>query len=189
MIHDTNKIGLYWERIPNYEQRSRCQKCDGITESLEHIMTECEASGQKIIWKLAAETLASRNVDILNLSIGDIMGSTMAQFKGTDGKPNTALNRLYTIIMTESMYLIWLLRCEWVLDHGGNPEKIMQDTQVTIRWQYRVNRRIRLDQTMATKKAHKWKKVDKKAGSRYLERHLGTRGRPPRRLDQNARGF
>ena len=92
VIHDTNKIGQYWERIPNYEHRSRCQKCDGTTESLEHIMTECEASGQKQVWKLATESLASRNIDTSTLSIGDIMGCAMPQFKKTDGKPDTALN-------------------------------------------------------------------------------------------------
>ena len=64
--------------------------------------------------------------------------------------------------MTESMYLVWLLRCEWVLDHGCNPEKIHPDSHIKKRWQYQINRRIRLDQTMATKKTHKWKKVDKR---------------------------
>ncbi|KJA14866.1 hypothetical protein HYPSUDRAFT_149860, partial [Hypholoma sublateritium FD-334 SS-4] len=138
---------------------------------LEHIMIECEASGQKQIWRLATETLAQRNIDITTLSIGEIMGCAMPQYKNSDKKPDTALDRLYTIIMTESMYLIWLIQCEWVLDHGGDQEKINSDSQITARWKQRINRRIRLDQTMATKRAHKWKKVDKKL---VLETWRGT---------------
>ena len=49
-MHNAYKIGKYWEHIVGYESRALCPKCRSI-ESMEHILTECEASGQHEIWK------------------------------------------------------------------------------------------------------------------------------------------
>ncbi|KJA14737.1 hypothetical protein HYPSUDRAFT_150023, partial [Hypholoma sublateritium FD-334 SS-4] len=68
---------------------------------------------------------------------------------------------LYTIILTESMYLIWLLRCKWRMDKGSDPASLHSTAEITRRWRARINRRIKLDQAMATRKAHKWKKLSR----------------------------
>ena len=54
-MHKVYKCGSYWDNIPNHEQRAKCPVCQ-TEKSMEHILTECDAPGQKIIWKLA-ETL------------------------------------------------------------------------------------------------------------------------------------
>ncbi|KNZ79180.1 hypothetical protein J132_11175 [Termitomyces sp. J132] len=46
--HNAYKIGNYWEKIPGYEHRGWCPKCN-TTKSMEHILTECKASGQRQI--------------------------------------------------------------------------------------------------------------------------------------------
>ncbi|KAF8867640.1 ribonuclease H-like domain-containing protein, partial [Infundibulicybe gibba] len=53
-MHNAYKCGNYWNNIPGYEQRAWCQLC-GTVESMEHILTECQASGQETLWKLAEE--------------------------------------------------------------------------------------------------------------------------------------
>lgn len=40
-MHGAFKIGKYWENIENYEHRAVCPACDQATESMEHILTEC----------------------------------------------------------------------------------------------------------------------------------------------------
>ena len=105
----------------------------------------------------------------------------MLQPKDADGQPNTALNRLYTIIMTESMYLIWL-QCEWMLDHGSEREKIIPKSDSQVQQDGNI-RQARLKFTQ-------WpQRESTKTGVRDLERYFGTRGRPPQRLCRNVRGF
>ncbi|KAF8191386.1 ribonuclease H-like protein [Pholiota molesta] len=160
LIHGSLRIGPYWEKIPQYEFRALCPECHEL-ESMEHIQTECQASGQETIWQLAQALLRKRGIDFDDLRIGDIAGATIPNFKLPGGNQNAPLNRLYKIIMTESLYLIWLLRCEWRIDREEDPEKIHKPDEIVSRWRHRINRRIKLDQAMATKSAYKWKKITK----------------------------
>ncbi|EEB96676.1 hypothetical protein MPER_04149, partial [Moniliophthora perniciosa FA553] len=54
--HDAYMVGDKWLR-KNFQnevqERAYCQYCNGKLESMEHIMTECEAPGQDLIWSLA----------------------------------------------------------------------------------------------------------------------------------------
>jgi hypothetical protein len=40
--------------IPNYKQRAIRLKC-GVPDIMDHIFTNCDAPGQKIIWDLAKQ--------------------------------------------------------------------------------------------------------------------------------------
>jgi hypothetical protein len=54
-FHDAYMVGSNWLRpgfAPEYQERSECKSCHK-TETMEHILTECEAPGQKEIWALA----------------------------------------------------------------------------------------------------------------------------------------
>ena len=51
-LHNAHKCGKFWEKIPNFEQRSICPSCK-IEESMEHILLECIAPGQATIWNIA----------------------------------------------------------------------------------------------------------------------------------------
>ncbi|KAF9486419.1 hypothetical protein BDN70DRAFT_11436 [Pholiota conissans] len=84
--------------------------------------------------------------------MGKVLSSAIHNFKNSQGKPDTALNRLYAIIMTESLYTIWLLRCEWKMDLEEDTHKLHTKPEISARWQRCTNRRIRLDQTITTKK-------------------------------------
>ena len=53
-LHNAHKIGSYWENIPDWEHR--CEP--NATDSLKHIMLECEAD---LIWPLAKEMWELRN--------------------------------------------------------------------------------------------------------------------------------
>ena len=45
VMHNAYKVGKYWTNIPSCEQRAQCHACEGVEESMEHILTECRASG------------------------------------------------------------------------------------------------------------------------------------------------
>ncbi|KAL0564077.1 hypothetical protein V5O48_017979, partial [Marasmius crinis-equi] len=75
-MHDAYKVGEYWEGKDNLEHRGICHKC-GVTETMERILTECEAPGQKEIWSIARKLWMERNnsPEWKEPSIGSILAS------------------------------------------------------------------------------------------------------------------
>lgn len=54
-IHSTYKIRDFWENIPNFENRGRCELC-GEPKNMEHILLECDKSlASKVIWGAAKD--------------------------------------------------------------------------------------------------------------------------------------
>lgn len=60
-MHNTFKTGEYWEKIPHYKIQSKCHVCDA-TEDMNHILTECEATGQETIWRLTRKLCERRDL-------------------------------------------------------------------------------------------------------------------------------
>lgn len=105
ILHDAYKVGDHWLSIPEYEHRARCVTCQ-CSETREHILTECNAPGRRLVWKMAQEIWQKGGKNWPNITIGIILGSGMANFKGEGTQETLGLNRLFTIIITESAYLI-----------------------------------------------------------------------------------
>jgi hypothetical protein len=68
----------------------------------------------------------------------------MADFKTKEGKPQQGKNRLYRILMSESAFLIWKLRCERRITKEDNPEKFHSETEIHNRWVATINSRLNL---------------------------------------------
>lgn len=64
------------------------------------------------MWLLAREFWTRKHPDWPDISMGLILGSGLATFKDDAGNIQLALARLYKILITESIYLIWKLRCD-----------------------------------------------------------------------------
>ncbi|KAJ7770093.1 hypothetical protein B0H16DRAFT_1777204 [Mycena metata] len=109
-LHGAHRIGKFWAHIPEMEDRATCQHC-GVVESMEHIVTECSRPGQKEIWALAETLWRKSHTTWPTVSFGGLMGAALATFPGNKEKSRGSA-RLYRILMTESMYLIWKIR--WV---------------------------------------------------------------------------
>ncbi|KAI0784354.1 ribonuclease H-like domain-containing protein [Abortiporus biennis] len=100
--------GKWWDNITNMEHRGLCPKCK-VEESMNHILTDCDALGQKIIWKLAEKLWRKRDQRWSKISTGIILACNLNEFKNRKGKISLGLNRLYRIPMSESAHLIWVL--------------------------------------------------------------------------------
>jgi len=73
-INDALRIGDFWSRIPNFEQRARCHSCDAQTESLEHILLECDHPSTKLIWTLTKRLWPADTTPWPELSLGLLLG-------------------------------------------------------------------------------------------------------------------
>jgi len=160
-MHDAFKIGKFWSRIENYEQRGICSKCES-EESMEHILTECSAPGREQIWSLANELWRKRSASDLPSEYGAILGSCLSGFKKANGKPDKGLNRLFRIIMSESVYMIWKLRCERAIAWCDDPTRVHSPHEIHNKWLQAINTRLRMDSVQTNKKIFKKKVLEAK---------------------------
>jgi len=153
-MHSAYKCGKWWARIPNMEHRQMCHVCD-IDEDLPHILTECKASGQEEIWKIAEELWNLKKLPWPKPTFGTIMSCGMASFHPEEKKNQlTGANRLYAIIVGESIQLIWQLRCKWRITHDADPEKVITKKEARERWLHAINKRLKFDCLMTDKRKY-----------------------------------
>jgi hypothetical protein len=116
---------------------------------MEHILLECSAPGQVEAWRVAKRVWQQKHETWPRLTYGTILGSSMAKFKGN--KNDSGLSRLYRIIITETAYLIWKLRCERRIRNEDNPESPYTTSEITNRWLTMMNQRLTLDRLMTNR--------------------------------------
>ena len=93
-------------KIPGYEQCATCRVC-GCDETMEYILTECQASGQATLWKLVLELLTKKGIPQCNApTFGRVLGCGLAVLCDSHNKKLVGCSRLYTIAVSESAYLI-----------------------------------------------------------------------------------
>ncbi|KAJ7763072.1 hypothetical protein B0H16DRAFT_1414371 [Mycena metata] len=139
-LHGAHRIGKFWEHIPEMGDRATCQHC-GVTESMEHILTECDRPGRAEIWALAEALWLKKYTTWPAVSFGGLMGAALAAFQGDNGKESPSTARLYRILITESMYLIWKIRCEVVISSKTS-------TEIHNRWVALMNERLEIDRNL-----------------------------------------
>ena len=168
-------VGDVWNHIPSLEHRETCSICT-TTESMEHILTQCQANANRIIWNLAKDTWPHHDTPWPEINIGLVMGTGCLNIQTNEDpqdenirRPHTimtqrAKTRLLQILISESAHLIWVLRCERTIQ-----EKTHTDDKIKARWLRKINERLTCDRITATKivrnKTHTnlvkntWKKV------------------------------
>ncbi|KAJ7141977.1 hypothetical protein C8R46DRAFT_1046559 [Mycena filopes] len=167
-LHGAHRIGKFWLHIPEMDDRANCQHC-GVLETMEHILVECPRPGRAEVWALAEKLWAQKHPNWPQISLGSILGAGLATFKNENGKtlPNTA--RLYRILISESMYLIWKLRCEVVIAEAGVAKSA---TEIHNRWVAIMNERLEIDRTLTNRA--RFGKVYSLAPSMVLDTWKGT---------------
>jgi len=120
---------------------------------MEHILTECRASGQEIIWNLAKEVWALRGLPWAKPRFGTILGCGLADFHPeNDEKVRLpGANRLYAILLSESAHQIWRMRCKWKIANEGSLEKIPTEQEIRATWIRNLNRRLQLEILLTNK--------------------------------------
>lgn len=173
-MHNAYKLGKFWDNIPGFEQRGMCPTCD-VEESIEHILLECDAPGRTQIWKLANKLWSMRSDKPLPKSYGGVLGCALAVHTKENGRPDTGLNRLFRIIMSESIHLIWKLRCERRIAGKSHPNGVIHN-----KWVRAMNTRLTLDSLSTNRKKYGSKATRAKQVLRTWEGCLQNNGELPR---------
>ncbi|KAJ7927927.1 hypothetical protein B0H13DRAFT_1860965 [Mycena leptocephala] len=146
-IHGTHRTRKYWLHIPECEERARCQHCDEI-EMMEHILLKCRRPGQAVVWQLAQEIWQKKHPTWPVLSMGSILGCGLASIRDDKGRKLPGATWLYRILVSESVYLIWKIRCDSVIGHGGES---LPETEIHNRWVSLLNERLNIDRLLTDK--------------------------------------
>lgn len=85
---------------------------------------------------------------------GAVMACAQADFRSSTGIKQTGASRLYRILISESAYLIWKLRCKRIFDPPKNGEE-MTETEIQNRWIKTINLRLKLDIAITNPKYEK----------------------------------
>ncbi|KAG6831960.1 hypothetical protein H0H93_013624, partial [Arthromyces matolae] len=155
----------HWQRAnyrPDIQERAICKHCDEL-ETMDHILTKCSATGQEEIWR-QVKALWEKKLrgTWYHPVLGTILGATLANFSFKDerGKTIKGASRLYKLLMIESAYLIWTLRCERVIQKDNEN---FTSIEVLNRWTRTINDRLSLDMGLTSpnfgKKAMRKNKV------------------------------
>ncbi|KAH9833132.1 uncharacterized protein C8Q71DRAFT_725810 [Rhodofomes roseus] len=146
--HDVYMVGSNWLR-PSYsdelQERHECKIC-GVEESIDHILTDCEAPGQEIIWELAGKLWKMKQKTWNKPLLGGILGCGSTEFKTKKGKILKGEARLHRTVISESVYLIWKLRNEQVIQAEG--DRRHSEDEITNRWLQAINDRLAIDCNM-----------------------------------------
>ncbi|KAJ7020027.1 hypothetical protein C8F04DRAFT_946324, partial [Mycena alexandri] len=135
LIHDGYKVGKHWAKIEGHEFKATCAQC-GVTETMEHILTKCDAPGQEQIWEMASELWKLKTGDELpRPTTGQIMACA------TTKKKDAGTTRLFRILISESAHLVWRLRNERVIKE--KPPASLDE--IHNRWLRTMNVRLKLD--------------------------------------------
>jgi exonuclease III len=80
-----------------------CSHC-GAVETLEHIISECKLLWREEVWKQACQLLKDADEAMTTPTFAQALVAGL-------GKQTPKRRRLGTIVITEAMYTIWILRC------------------------------------------------------------------------------
>ncbi len=154
-IHKAFMIGKKWNDIWNFEHRATCKVC-GETESMNHIIINCNAIERHLIWAKAKEMWPHDPQQWPTTTIGTVIGIgsiAIPHRRAQQGGGNNAVStrsksktRLLQILISEASHLIWVLRCERAI--RGKQHTV---PQIKARWIKAINNRLTTDRIMATK--------------------------------------
>ncbi|KAI0742775.1 hypothetical protein C8Q80DRAFT_1102100 [Daedaleopsis nitida] len=148
VMHDGYMVGHRWLKDNMSDElraRAICKRCDEV-ESMEHILFDCAANGRGTIWELLEETWELTGKRWSEPCWGNTLGAGCAAFQTADGKRDPLIESLWMTLVSESMYLIWKLRCERVIQNDGEEPSIRE---VENRWYSAIDQRLGLERKIA----------------------------------------
>ncbi|KAJ7748855.1 hypothetical protein B0H14DRAFT_2405991, partial [Mycena olivaceomarginata] len=137
----------YWIHIPECGDCAKCKDCD-VIEDLDHILTGCKSPGQEIIWKAAKTLWLEKEAAWPAVTLGTILGCGLAEFHDEKGKAKLGTQRLYRILMSESVYQIWIIRNNRVISRDSAP---VSEEEIVNKWKFSINQRLQVDKTLANR--------------------------------------
>ena len=145
VMHNAFRCGDFWSRIPGFENRALCTFC-GTTDSIDHILTECRAPGQREVWSLAAQAWTMKDLPWEHPSLPLILSVGCRTWRHPSNRRILhGATRFWRILISESAFIIWRLRCERVIQHADVATWKHSPSQISALWRHALQRRLQID--------------------------------------------
>ncbi|KAI9069298.1 hypothetical protein FKP32DRAFT_1559974 [Trametes sanguinea] len=149
VLHDAFMIGEKWLRpsiaLP-LRERAACGLC-GATEDMKHILFECASEERIVTWELTEALWRATGEEWIEPGWGPTLGAACVTFTDGNGDRRPMVEARWTILATESAYLIWKMRCERVIQQGG---KRFTRSEAVSRWRKTIEGRLKMDRAMVS---------------------------------------
>lgn len=122
---------------------------------LAHILTECRAPGQTMIWNIVRALFTRKSIPTPEITLGVALGAHVFVVSNEEGVVERAKTRAARLILTEAVHTIWVLRCERVVGWQETPERRHTDPEVVNRFAAKLNARVQMDQEATNVRRHK----------------------------------
>ncbi|KZV95419.1 hypothetical protein EXIGLDRAFT_610604, partial [Exidia glandulosa HHB12029] len=154
-IHGAHKVGEYFSNMPMpWKEYATCPLCD-VTESMEHILFSCTDPARRSIWRLAKRAIETKTGERIDVNIGTVWGCATMRFDDEEKPKAEGKARAFRIIISESAFLIWKIRCERRIQHEDDQNWKVNRQEATNRWKATINNRIAIDRLLTNKTRHK----------------------------------
>ena len=94
--------------------------------------------------------MTMKGITLGQLNLGNILGCALKRNERSQG--SKAKDRFFSIIMSESLFLIWKIRCEWRIQRDSDPTQLHSETEIHNRWVHIMNYRLKIDCLMTNRK-------------------------------------
>ena len=138
MMHNVYIIGKVWNGIQCFQDRAKCTFCNK-TESMSHILLECQTGPRRAIWEQAQRAWPHGQQTWPEISMGTILGVGSLSLQDGNLRANDTdyrrkvrrkgKTRLLQTLISEASYLIWVLRCKRLIN-------MKQHAQVEVQWRW-----------------------------------------------------
>ena len=133
------KIGMFWKRIPKYEERAHCREC-GHIETMDHILFICEREGREEIWE-EAEKLWNKTTPEIEKNKWVFPNTMLIRGLGGIKKAGVfeskEIMEKYIKMVLETVWVLWKMRNEAVIG-----EKKAGREQMKERWKKEINKLV-----------------------------------------------
>ncbi|EJD46192.1 hypothetical protein AURDEDRAFT_27593, partial [Auricularia subglabra TFB-10046 SS5] len=126
---------------------------------LEHILFQCTQTGQDQVWPMVHNFLAKKHCDV-ELDLGTVLGCASARLQGRKDSRDKPLERAFRIMVSESAFLIWKLRCEKRVGHADDADWKHAPAEVIARWGAMIRARVALDKRLTNGYKYNRRAVD-----------------------------
>lgn len=135
LIHNGYVVGRHWKHISGCEDRIECIACN-TKESMDHILTRCEAPGQNEVWDLAQQLWKQKTGTNIRITKGTIMSCGIQPINASRSLTQCTTKRFHRILISESAHLIWKIRNDRVINERPNYMRC----KIKQHWSHAMNR-------------------------------------------------
>ena len=151
VAHNALRCGDFWLHIPGKEGRAVCAICD-TKDDITHILTGCSTVETTVIWRCAQLLWEACDQTWVPPTVSELLCAGQRKWKEVprSRRPDKGASRLWRIMLSESAFLIWKLRCERVIQHSEERGWVHTKTEVIRRWRAAIQSRLQMDRTLTS---------------------------------------